>query len=114
MKYALSFLPCVPPQAELLLSQSWFDPRLIHNDKPGSGGSDRCENSPKFSLKFRTKLHLEISNISKRYLNGFHHVNELWIPEIYDDGGGVGAASVASANLALQIYGNGSVLYTVR
>ena len=29
------------PQAELLLSQSWFDPRLIHNDKPGSGGGDR-------------------------------------------------------------------------
>ena len=51
-------------------------------------------------------------HISQRYLNGFHHVNELWIPEIYDDGDGV--ASVASANLALQIYGNGSVLYTVR
>ena len=35
------FLSCDFPQAELLLSQSWFDPRLIHNDKPGSGGSDR-------------------------------------------------------------------------
>ena len=37
----LLFLSCDFPQAELLLSQSWFDPRLIHNDKPGSGGSDR-------------------------------------------------------------------------
>ena len=93
-----------------MLSQSWFDPRLIHNDKPGSGRSDRFVNSLHLDRYFEPNNILKF--LTSRYLNGFHHVNELWMPEIYDDSDG--AASVASANLALQIYGNGSVLYTVR
>ena len=64
----------------------------------------------KSDINFGPNKHPEIF---PRYLNGFHHVNELWIPEIYDDGGAASSAAGA-ANLALQIYGNGSVLYTVR
>jgi hypothetical protein len=69
--------------AEFLLSQSWFDPRLIHND----------------------------NQRTNRYLNGVHHVGELWIPEIYSAGA---ETTSTTSSLALYIYGNGSVLYTMR
>ena len=81
-----------------LLQQAWFDPRLIHNDNQ------------------RTPT---------TYLNGLHHAGDLWLPEMYlaggggRGGGGHGRVGDDNSNdrlaaTAINIYGNGSVLYTMR
>lgn len=76
-------------EASLFLTQTWFDPRLIHSDSGGHLGP---------------------------YLNGIHHREELWLPtEADDDITRVsGYSLIADSNVALYIFGNGSVVYVQR
>ena len=98
----------VPKKLEILLQQSWFDPRLIHS---GGGGGSSGESVPGgVSVSGRG-----VSGGVRHFLNGVHHLKDLWLPKPYiegwknedDDGND-------AANVALHIYGNGSTRHSIR
>ena len=75
--------------ADLFLTQTWFDPRLIHSDSGGHLGP---------------------------YLNGIHHREELWLPTetLSTEDNKKDYSLIADSNVALYIFGNGSVVYVQR
>ena len=76
----------------MILYQSWFDPRLIHDDNAMA----------------------RINTL--QYLNGIHHYNDLWIPDILIKAAqsSSGQKNLNPSNIALHIYGNGSVVFSLR
>ncbi|CAL1271244.1 unnamed protein product [Larinioides sclopetarius] len=72
-------------EVEFLLHQKWYDPRLKFDD----GGKHR-------------------------YLNGLMHTDHIWLPDTYFIKHGEFKYPLIPIHIALRIYPNGSVIYSMR
>ncbi|XP_076067988.1 pH-sensitive chloride channel 1 isoform X2 [Oratosquilla oratoria] len=72
-------------EVEFLLHQHWVDPRLKHDDK------QRFE-----------------------YLSGIHHLRDIWLPDTFFIKHGDFKEPLELDNIALKVYRNGTVSYTLR
>uniref|UniRef100_T1D1Q6 Putative glutamate-activated chloride channel n=1 Tax=Cupiennius salei TaxID=6928 RepID=T1D1Q6_CUPSA len=72
-------------EVEFLLHQKWYDPRLRFDD----GGKHR-------------------------YLNGLLHTEHIWLPDTYFIKHGEFKYPLIPIHIALRIYPNGSVIYSIR
>ncbi|XP_054710831.1 glutamate-gated chloride channel-like [Uloborus diversus] len=72
-------------EVEFLLHQKWYDPRLKFDD----GGNHR-------------------------YLNGLLHTENIWLPDTYFIKHGEFKYPLIPIHIALRIYPNGSVIYSMR
>ncbi|XP_066945324.1 glutamate-gated chloride channel-like isoform X7 [Macrobrachium rosenbergii] len=72
-------------EVELLLHQHWIDPRLKHDD---------AGRHP--------------------YLSGIHHINDMWLPDTYFIMHGEFKTDLSKDDIALKIYSDGKVSYTIR
>ncbi|XP_068227092.1 glutamate-gated chloride channel isoform X11 [Palaemon carinicauda] len=72
-------------EVELLLHQHWLDPRLKHDD---------AGRHP--------------------YLSGIHHINDMWLPDTYFIMHGEFKTDLSKDDIALKIYSDGKVSYTIR
>ncbi|CAG0922633.1 unnamed protein product, partial [Notodromas monacha] len=72
-------------EVEFLLHLFWMDTRLAHNETTGH-----------------------------KYLNGIHHQQHVWLPDIYFLKHGDFKHPTEPVHIALRIYGNGTIHYTAR
>ncbi|XP_023222758.1 glutamate-gated chloride channel-like isoform X1 [Centruroides sculpturatus] len=72
-------------EVELLLHQKWVDSRLMFDDEG-----------------------------THKYLNALKHFNYTWLPDIYFIKHGEAKQPIAAPYIALRIYSNGTVYYTIR
>ncbi|MCL4122745.1 UNVERIFIED_CONTAM: hypothetical protein GTU68_015534, partial [Idotea baltica] len=72
-------------EVEFLLHQKWVDPRLKHDD-----------------------------NNKYNYLSGMHHVDAIWLPDIFFIKHGDFKESFEPEQITLQIYRNGTVFYSCK
>ncbi|CAG0923401.1 unnamed protein product, partial [Notodromas monacha] len=70
-------------EVEFLLHLFWMDTRLAHNETTGH-----------------------------KYLNGIHHQQHVWLPDIYFLKHGDFKHPTEPVHIALRIYGNGTIHYT--
>jgi len=71
-------------EVEFLMHQKWIDPRLAHNNK------------------------------TYAFLNALHHHGDIWKPDIYFIKHGTFKEGLNPSNIALKIFSNGTVLYSMR
>jgi len=72
-------------EVEFLMHQRWVDPRLAHRTE------DRVS-----------------------FLNALHHHNDIWKPDIFFIKHGTFKENLNPSNLAMKIFSNGTVLYSMR
>lgn len=72
-------------EVEFLMHQKWTDPRLAHRTGP---------NTP--------------------FLNALHHHSDIWKPDIFFIKHGTFKENLNPSNIALKIFSNGTVLYSMR
>jgi cation transporter family protein len=72
-------------EVEFLMHQRWIDPRLTQNN-----------------------------HSRNTFLNGLHHHTDIWKPDIYFIKHGTFKENLTPSNIALRIFTNGTVLYSMR
>eukprot|EP00088_Acartia_fossae_P002321 TRINITY_DN10934_c0_g1_i1.p1 TRINITY_DN10934_c0_g1~~TRINITY_DN10934_c0_g1_i1.p1 ORF type:complete len:504 (+),score=68.70 TRINITY_DN10934_c0_g1_i1:62-1573(+) len=114
---------------DILLHNKRYDPRI----KPPSSGAPLRVNISVVLLSLsspdESSLHYEVEflmhqrwidprlaqkNTSYSFLNGLHHHGDIWKPDIYFIKHGTFKENLTPSNIALRIFWNGTVLYSMR
>ena len=112
-----------PAAVDGLVTQTWFDPRLIHNPAVLAGGGGALEGvMDSHSMMMRGGVGDPggrrggggggggLHSGEAPYLDGTYHADSIWMPRAYFRRSG----RREEGDVSIKIYGNGTVEYTVR